>query len=381
MATGGSGKVMKECMLTGFGGYHKLKVVDAPKPGSPGDGQVLIKVVASGINFAELHARQGMYKSKDGKVTPPCVLGMEASGTVEEVGKGVETLQVGDRVFCINMFELWKEYVVIPANRAFVMPDEMSFEEAASIPVNYLTAYLMLFDFGNLRKNKSVLCHMAAGGVGFAVTQLCKTVENVTVFGTSSEHKHKAIQANGVDHPIDYRTKDYVEEVRKISPNGVDIVLDPLCGADTKKGYDLLKPMGKLIIFGAANGMTGEHKSFTNLASMWWSLPTFKPLSMMTSNKSVAGFHLGYLSGDDESEAMITDAAADLVRMYKEGLIKPHVDSVWPFEKAGDAMKYIADRKNVGKVVLSWEKKDDTEEKKEGGGEKKDEGNEKPGVL
>ncbi len=176
----------------------------------------------------------------------------------------------------ILAFGAWRENVVVSVDQCFVMPEKMTFQEGAALPVNYLTAFLMLFEFGNLRKGKSVLVHMAAGGVGFAVTQICKTVPDVTLFGTASAHKHDMIKDNGVTHPIDYHTKDYVEEVKKISPTGVDIVLDPLSGTDTTKGYSLLKPLGKIIVFGGANIIKGEKRNLRALVAHWWNITTTK---------------------------------------------------------------------------------------------------------
>uniref|UniRef100_A0A8C6QDH0 Enoyl reductase (ER) domain-containing protein n=1 Tax=Nannospalax galili TaxID=1026970 RepID=A0A8C6QDH0_NANGA len=145
---------------------------------------------------------------------------------------------------------MWQEEVTVPSVQTFLMPEAMTFEEAAALLVNYITAYMVLFDFGNLRPGHSVLVHMAAGGVGMAAVQLCRTVENVTVFGTASARKHEVLKENGVTHPIDYHTTDYVDEIKKISPKGVDIVMDPLGGSDTAKGYNLLKPMGKVVTYG-----------------------------------------------------------------------------------------------------------------------------------
>ncbi|XP_068605837.1 synaptic vesicle membrane protein VAT-1 homolog, partial [Brachionichthys hirsutus] len=244
-------------VLTGYGGYDKVKL--QVKKGKPAlkAGELLVRVKACGLNFADLMARQGLY---DRLPSPPVTPGMECSGVVEAVGEEVTDRKVGDKVMVLNRFGLWQEVAVAPASHTFLIPEGMSFEQAAAIPVNYITAFMMLFDFGNLRPNQSVLIHAAAGGVGIAATQLCKTVKDVTVFGTASASKHETISEGGVTHPIDYRTKDYVEEVRKISPKGLDVILDPLGGSDTHKAYNLLKPMGKLITYGAANMLAGQKK-------------------------------------------------------------------------------------------------------------------------
>ncbi|XP_057716786.1 synaptic vesicle membrane protein VAT-1 homolog [Corythoichthys intestinalis] len=346
-------------VLTGYGGYDKVKV--QVKKGKPAlkAAEVLVRVKACGLNFADLMARQGLY---DRLPSPPVSPGMECSGLVEAVGEEVTDRKVGDKVMVLSRFGLWQEVVAVPANHTILMPEGMSFEEAAAIPVNYITAYMMLFDFGHLRPNQSVLIHSAAGGVGTAATQLCKTVKDVTVFGTASASKHEAIGQAGVTHPIDYRTKDYVEEVRKISPKGLDIVLDPLGGSDTHKAYNLLKPMGKLITYGAANMLAGQKKNLLAVAKNWYHQFSIHALSLIQSNKSVCGFHLGYLDGETE---LIHEAMDAILELYKQGKIKPRIDSTWHLEQVGDAMRKMQERNNIGKVILTTDPMPEEEKKEE----------------
>ncbi|NXO76131.1 VAT1 protein, partial [Sitta europaea] len=256
---------------------------------------------------------------------------------------------VGDKVMVLARSGLWQEVVNVPANQTFPMPEGMSFEEAAALLVNYITAYMILFDFGNLRPNQSILIHMAAGGVGTAAIQLCKTVENVTIFGTASASKHDSLKESGVAHPIDYRTMDYTEEVRKISPKGVDIVLDPLGGSDTSKAFNLLKPMGKVITYGVANLLTGQKKNLMAMAKTWWNQFSITALQLLHQNKAVCGYNLSYL---DEEVELLRGVVAKLVNLYSQGKIKPKIDSVWPFDQVAEAMKQMQDKKNVGKVIL-----------------------------
>ncbi|XP_017284955.1 synaptic vesicle membrane protein VAT-1 homolog [Kryptolebias marmoratus] len=346
-------------VLTGYGGYDKVKL--QVKKGKPAlkAGEVLVRVKACGLNFADLMARQGLYERLP---SPPVTPGMECSGVVEAVGEEVTDRKVGDKVMALSRFGMWQEVAVVPANHTFLIPEGMSFEEAAAFPVNYITAYMMLFDFGNLRPNQSVLIHAAAGGVGIAATQLCKTVKDVTVFGTASASKHETISQGGVTHAIDYRTKDYVEEVRKISPKGLDIILDPLGGSDTHKAYNLLKPMGKLITYGAANMLAGQRKNLLAMAKNWYHQFSIHTLSLIQGNKSVCGFHLGYLDGEIE---LIAQAMKTILDLYQEGKIKPRIDSTWHLEQVGDAMRKMQERNNIGKVVLTTEPMPEEEKKEE----------------
>ncbi|KAK2820433.1 hypothetical protein Q5P01_023392 [Channa striata] len=344
-------------VLTGYGGYDKVrlqvKTHDKPRPKA---GEVLVRVKACGLNFAELLGRQGLY---DLLPAPPVVMGMEGSGVIEAVGDGVEDRKVGDRVIVFSRSGVWQELVVVSATCTFPMPEQMSFEDGAAIPINYLTAYMMLFDVANLRPEKSVLIHMAAGGVGIAATQLCQTVQDVTIFGTASASKHEAIVQGGVTHPIDYRTKDYVEEIHKISSKGVDIVLDPLGGSDTQKGFGLLKPLGILIVFGAANCVTGQRKNLLAMAKTWYNQLSLNTLKLMQANKAIAGFHLGHLS-----EELVSRTMTKLLELYVQGKIKPHIDSRYHFEEVADAMRRMHERQNIGKIILLPEPKKEEEEPK-----------------
>ncbi|XP_060757868.1 synaptic vesicle membrane protein VAT-1 homolog [Neoarius graeffei] len=349
-------------VLTGYGGYDKVKL--QVKKGKPAlkSGEVMVRVKACGLNFADLMARQGLY---DRLPSPPVTPGMECSGIIEAIGEDVIDRKVGDKVLVLNRSGLWQEVAVVPSSHTFPMPEGMSFEEAAALPVNYITAYMMLFDFGHLRPNQSVLIHMAAGGVGIAATQLCKTVKDVTIFGTASASKHEVISEGGVTHPIDYRTRDYVEEVRKINPKGVDIVLDPLGGSDTHKGYNLLKPMGKLISYGAANMLSGQKKNLFAVAKTWYQQFTIHTLSLCQSNRAVCGFHLGYLDSE-----LVIDVMNSLLELYQQAKIKPRIDSTYHLEQVGDAMRRMQERGNIGKIILTTEPMKEEPKKEEA---KKDE--------
>ncbi|KAK5906003.1 hypothetical protein CgunFtcFv8_001906 [Champsocephalus gunnari] len=345
---------IRALVLTGYGGYDKVKLQVKTQKQQLAAGEVLVRVKACGLNFAELMGKQGLYELLP---PPPVTLGMEGSGVIEAVGEDVKDRKVGDRVIVLIRSGMYQEVVVVAAGNTFPMPEQMSFEEGAALPVNYLTAYLMLFESANLKPGKSVLVHMAAGGVGVAVTQLCQTVPDVTVFGTASASKHEIISQGGVTHPIDYRTKDYVEEVRKISPKGVDIVLDPLGGSDTQKGFSLLKPLGMLIVFGAANCVTGQKKNLLAMAKTWYNQLSLSKLKLMQTNKGVCGFHLGYIP----DEQLIVRTMGKLLELYSQGKIKPRIDSCYHFEEATDAMKRMHERQNIGKVILLPEAKKEEE--------------------
>lgn len=343
---------MKSLVLTSTGSgsdYSNLQVKDEDFPKiADTEDMVMVRMKAVGLNFAELMQRQGTYKPS---TKTPYTPGFEGSGCVEEVSANVTEFKQGDRVVVCNGNGCWKEYVMVPKSQVFKMPDEMSYEDAAGLLVNYLTAYQVLFRLANVREGDKVLIHMAAGGVGLAATQMCKTIPNVTVFGTASASKHEAIKDWGVDYPIDYTTGDWVEEIKKVSPEGVDVVLDPLNGESSIKGFDLLKPLGRIVHYGSAS-MTGESRSLTSMFKTWWKCLSMNALEIISENKSMSGYHLGVLLQNPSFIKTATTDMATLMKWYCEKKIKVVVDSTYGFSKVGEAMKRMHQRLNVGKIIM-----------------------------
>ncbi|MEI7706003.1 MAG: medium chain dehydrogenase/reductase family protein [Deltaproteobacteria bacterium] len=337
---------MRAVTITRRGGPEVVQVREVAEP-SPGPGQVRIAVRAAGLNFADLMARMGLYPDAP---KLPAVVGYEVSGVVDEVGPGVSSPAVGDRVLALVRFGGQAEKVVLPATNALPMPDGMTFEQGGALPVAYLTAYHSLFRVGHLSAGRSVLVHMAAGGVGTAALQLCATVPGVTVFGTASAAKHAVLREEGCHHPIDYRTIDYEAEVQRLTGGrGVDLVLDALGGQDWKKGYRLLRPGGMLVTYGFANIAAGPRRSVVRAARQLLSVPRFSPIALMDDNRGVAGVNMGHLWGEPE---MVLGEFRALLGLFQEGRIRPRIDSVFRFEEAARAHERLQGRASVGKVLL-----------------------------
>lgn len=337
---------MRAVFISRRGGPGVLEVRGVPDP-VPGPGQVRIDVRAAGLNFADVMARMGLYPDAP---KLPAVVGYEVAGAVDAVGTGVTDPVPGDRVLALVRFGGQAEKVVLPAGHAMPMPEGMSFEQGAALPVNYLTAYHALFRVGHLSRGQSVLVHMAAGGVGIAALQLCRTVPGITVFGTASASKHAVIREEGCHHPVDYRTRDYETEVRQLSGGrGVDLVLDALGGADWKRGYRLLRPGGMLVTYGFANLAAGPRRSLLVAARQLLSVPRFSPIALMDDNRGVAGVNMGHLWGEPE---MVLGEFRALLELFREGRIRPRVDSTFRFEEAALAHERLQGRGSVGKVLL-----------------------------
>jgi NADPH:quinone reductase-like Zn-dependent oxidoreductase len=314
-------------------------------------GEVRIDVRAAGINFADLMARSGMYPDAP---SLPCVLGYEVAGEIESVGEGVDSHAEGDRVIGATRFNGQAELLTVPAEQALPLPKHLSFEQGAAFPVNYGTAYAALVVMGGLSEGDRALIHAAGGGVGISATQIAKT-RGAEVFGTASAGKHDAIRAQGVDHPIDYRSQDFAEEVMRITEGeGVDVIMDALGPASFRKDYRILRPGGRLIMYGLADVQTGDRRNIPavlrNLASMpFATLPWWKSLGVMNENRGVFGLNmLHWWDEEGDFNRLIEPLAAAL----DAGDLNPVVAESFPFERAGDAHRFIQQRRNVGKVVL-----------------------------
>src|ERR687895_387904 len=223
---------MKALVITEHGPPDVLRVQERPDP-EPGPGELRIRVRAAGVNFADLLGRVGLYPDAP---KPPCVVGYEVAGDVDAVGEGVEGLEEGQRVMGACRFGGYAQLAVASADAVLPLPDGWSYSEGAAMPVTYATAYAGLVRWGGLRVGERVLIQTAAGGVGIAATQIAKLV-GAEVYGTASASKHDAIRGFGVDHPIDYRSKDFADEVRRIAgeKHPLDLAFDAVGGSSFRK--------------------------------------------------------------------------------------------------------------------------------------------------
>jgi len=328
-----------------------LQVQELPDP-PVGPGEVRIAVKAAGINFADTMARIGLYPDAP---KLPCVVGYEVAGEIESVGEGVDSHKVGDRVIAGTRFNGQAELVTVPAHQVLPLPKKVSFEQGAAFLVNYGTAYAALVIMGGLKQGERVLIHAAAGGVGISATQVARGI-GAEIFGTASASKHDAIREQGVNHAIDYRTQDFAKEVERITAGeGVDVIMDALGPSSFRKDYRLLRPGGRLIMFGASELQSGSGKrdmraALRSLARMpMATMPWWKSLGVMNENKGVFGLNM--LSWWDR-EGSIDRLTEPLLDGLAKGELKPVVAEAFPFDRAPDAHRFIEERRNVGKVVL-----------------------------
>jgi NADPH:quinone reductase-like Zn-dependent oxidoreductase len=324
-----------------------FEIQNRPEP-SLAPGRVLVRVRAAGVNFADLMARQGLYPDAP---ELPSVLGYEVAGDVEAVGEGVDEIKAGDRVMAACRFGGYAEIVSARDRDVIALPDDWSYEEGAALPIVYGTAYAGLVSFGGLRAGERVLIQAAAGGVGIAATQIAKLL-GAEIYGTASPSKHEAIRGFGVDQPIDYRDKDFAEESRRISgvEHPFDLIVDGIGGKSWKDGYGLLRPGGRLVMIGASSFVTGEKRNLAKAAANLARMPRFNPIKMSSESKSVIGLNMLRLW---DARGSMEEFSEPLGQWIDQGVLRPVVSQSFPLERVAGAHRFMGERKNVGKVVLT----------------------------
>jgi NADPH:quinone reductase-like Zn-dependent oxidoreductase len=337
---------MRQIYITGYGGTEKLQVRESPDP-QPQGKEVRIRVRASGINFADILARQGLYPDAP---KAPCVVGYEVSGRVDAAGPAARQDWIGRDVFALTRFGGYSDTVVVAEPQIFEKPASLSHEQCAAIPVNYLTVWQLLVIMGSLSADETVLIHNAGGGVGLAAIDVARHI-GARIFGTASAGKHAFLKERGLNEAIDYRHKDWPTELLRLTDGrGVELIIDPIGGSHWKKSYKALRSTGRLGVFGISVASDSGKLASLKLLGTALGMPFFHPLSLMNQNRAVFGVNMGHLWHEPEKIRSWADALLDGVAA---GWVRPHVDKAFPFDRAGEAHAYLEARKNIGKVVLT----------------------------
>jgi NADPH:quinone reductase-like Zn-dependent oxidoreductase len=314
---------MKAIVITRLGGPDVLEVRDMPDP-VPDAGQVVVKVEAGGLNFADLMTAQGGYP---GTPKPPLVAGREFAGVESASGR---------RVMGYMQWGAFAEKVATRPELLWTVPQGWTSEQAAAFPVNYFTAYFAYWEAGFLgdKPGRRVLIHAVAGGVGTAAVQIGKIL-GAEMYGTSSsDEKLERVKALGLQHAINYKARDYEEAIRDLTHReGVDAVFEMLGGEHTAKSIRCLRDFGKVIQYGTATGKQ----------------PQLDLRALYAKAASVQGLWLTYLSGKRE---LMEQAWKQLSIWIAEGRLRPVIGIVLPAERAREGYELLLERKNFGKVAL-----------------------------
>lgn len=332
---------MRAVVITRHGDPSVLQVQQHPDPPAPGPGQLQVAVRAAGVNFADHLARVGLYPDAP---KLPAVVGYEVAGVVAAVGEGVDPARIGERVLAGTRFGGYAETVNVAANDSVELPESMSFEQGAAVPVNYATAWAALHGYGSLRRGERVLIHAAAGGVGTAAIQFAKAA-GAEVHGTASPAKHDKLAEFGVDRAIDYRRDGWWRDV-----GPYDLILDALGGTSLRRSYRLLRPGGRLVGYGVSSLQEGEKRSLRRAAPQVLSmLRGFNLMDQLSDSKAVIGLNMLRLWDD---RGTLEPWIAPLTQALHDGIVAPIVHAAVPFDDAASAHRILAARENIGKVVL-----------------------------
>jgi len=315
----------------------------------PAEGELRVAVEAFGLNYADVSARHGLYQDAP---PMPSVLGYEVVGRVDSIGAGVEGFSEGQRVTALTRFGGYATSAVTDARAAAVIPDDMDVGVAAALPTQGCTAYYMAVDSINLHVGDHVLIHAAAGGVGSLLIQLCKE-RGCIVYGTAgSADKLELLRSLGVDHPINYRTADFVEEVRRLRGDaGLDVIFDSIGGSYVRRGIGLLGAGGKIVCFGAASheaGLMQVLRSLRFLAS--WGLP--HPVPLLMRSRSLMGVNMLRIA--DERPEVLGRCMRGVADLALAGRLQPVVGGKFTAAQIGDAHELLESRRSTGKIVVTW---------------------------
>ena len=334
---------MKQIWIRRVGGPEVLEVREADDPVAA-PGEVLVEVKAAGVSFADTMARVGKY----GDAPPlPCVVGYEVAGKV--VADTTSSFKPGDRVFGLTRFGGYSSMVSVPPEQLYAMPDDMTYTQAAAIPVNYFTAYLALIRFCNVQPDERVLIHNAGGGVGVAAIQLAKRI-GARIYGTASAWKHPRLRELGAHELVDYRTTDWVEELNRLTGGpGMHAVLDPVGGRNLKLDLKVMAPLARLAAYGFSEPVRkGDRPFFPTLRSVM-GMPRTHMMTLLGNNWSIGGLNLGHLWTEGSRMRRVGE---DILRAWDEGAIRPEIAAEIPFDNAAEAHRMLGERRNLGKVVL-----------------------------
>lgn len=327
------------------GGVDVLKPVALPRE-KPGPEQIAVEVKACGVNFADVLMRMGLYPEAP---PTPFVPGYEVAGVVAEVGEKVTAYKPGDRVMAATYFGGYASYVVVEEEKALPLPEHLSFEEGAGLLVNFMTAWVALHEMARIREGDHVLIHGIAGGVGLAALQVAHNA-GCHIYGTAgSEAKLEAAKTMGMHYGVNYRKTSFVSDIRlNVARRPLDVILDPIGGDNLAKDRKLLKPTGKLIVYGMAKAVTGQKAN--PLTSLITGLSMFHVnlMSLFSQNQGIFGLNILRLW----RYPIMRQVGETLLAEFEAKRLTCTLDTTFLLSEAGAAQQYLQDRKNTGKVVL-----------------------------
>ncbi|MFK7926847.1 MAG: medium chain dehydrogenase/reductase family protein [Myxococcota bacterium] len=332
------------------GSFDQLRIESHPALFA-GPDEVVVQVKASGINYADVIVRMGLYASAKELVGWPITPGFEVSGIVQAVGDEVTDFQVGQRVLAVTLFDGYATQVCVPQHQVFALPDDLDFVEAAGLPAVFMTAWMALSFLAHPRPGDALLVHSAAGGVGSSLVQLAKAKGCRVVGVVGRSHKVEVAKDLGCDVVIDKSTQDLWPAARLAAPDGYDVVLDANGVSTLSDSYDALRPAGKLVVYGFGSMLPRKagRPNYAKLAMDFVRTPRFNPLNLTNHSKSVLAFNLSYLF---DRKDLLGDGMTDVMALLAKGTIRPPPATAYAFADVAQAHKDIQSGNTTGKLVL-----------------------------
>lgn len=340
---------MKAIYLIKYGNAEnafEFKEIDIPVPA---ENEVQIKVHFSGLNFADVIARLGMYPDAPKN---PALLGYDVAGEISAVGKNATEFKVGQKVVAMTRFGGYAEYVATSKFAVAVIPENVDLAAATILATQGCTAYYCAEECTRLHHGERILIQAAAGGVGSILVQMAKN-HGCIVYGTASGGKGEYLKSLGVDHFIDYTKLNFFNEINK-SGVKIDAVFDSIGGTVFNKSMKLLGPGGRMICYGAAEQMQST-KNKLKLISMLWGFGLFSPISLLMQSKSVITVNMLRIA--DFKPELLRLILQNVVGMVKEGKLKLQLDKIFRADQISEAHQYLESRQSKGKVVIDWTSK------------------------
>ncbi|XP_057378830.1 synaptic vesicle membrane protein VAT-1 homolog-like [Daphnia carinata] len=336
--------------LSSFGTSKNVQTAKIQLP-LPMNNEVLIRAHSCGVSFNDVMTRNGMLDNWVRSLKPPVVMGSEVAGEIIGLGKNVTDFNLGDRVLALPERKAWSEYVVCRAEHCFKIPDEMNYHDAVALTVDGMVAYSLLFPMGNLCTGKAVLLHPTPGGLGTMVTQMARSVPNTRIFKIAMNREEGGLGGESADEVVHYieHDADYVSEIRHSSPHGVDLVLDCQYHNNFQRDFNLLRPMGKYVLFGTHAAI---NRGFFDSARSWWGQERISPLKLYEENKSVCGFNLRNLLYFQKDRAYVHELFEKICKMWEDGQIKAVFDCVLQFDDFPEALQRMQENGQGGKIIL-----------------------------
>ena len=341
---------MQKIVIHKPGGYQQLEI-EQHADLQPGADEVLIDVSAIGVNFADCVTRMGLYASAKEYVGYPITPGFEVSGTLRSAGSGVTAFKPGDKVLAVTRFGGYATQLAVNPSQVFPLPEQLSFESAASLPAVSLTAWFALFQLAHVQRGNTLLIHSAAGGVGSMLVQLGKLAGCKVIGVVGAAHKCATVMALGADAVIDKSSQKLWAEAERLAPQGYDIILDANGAATLKQSYQHLAAIGKLVVYGfhsmlqTRKGVPGKLR----LALDYLRTPRFSPFDLTTQNRSVLGFNLSFLF---DKNAIMQQGIRQILHWLESGELQVPVVTSYPLEAVAEAHRALESGQTTGKLVL-----------------------------